>query len=310
VREFRFSTNVRTIASRSTFLERCRRVEEQGYQLLFAADHLGIPAPFSTVVTAAAATERLRVGTLVLNSEFWNPALLAREIATADLLTDGRLEVGLGSGHMKWEFDQAGIAWRPFAERARRLGAMIEELNRHFTTRLDGLPSGASALRPVQRLGFAGSGPPLLIGGTGDRVLELAAAHATTVGVAGMFQRPDEPPGTFRLATATEAEERVRFVRERAGSRAGDLEWQLLVQAVVVTDDREAAARQLLDQFGPSLQMSPDEVLETPFLLIGTAREMADQLRAERDRYGFSVITVHEPDQEVFAPVIERLRSG
>jgi probable F420-dependent oxidoreductase len=310
VREFRFSTNVRAVASRSVFVRRCRRVEEQGYDVLFVPDHLGIPAPFSTVVAAAAATERLRVGTLVLNSEFWNPALLAREIATADLLTDGRLEIGLGSGHMKWEFDQAGITWRSFAERAQRLGTMIEELGRYFTSAFDRLPEGVTPLQPMQRRGFGGSGPPLLVGGTGDRILELAAAHATTVGVAGVRQRPDEPPGTFRLCTAAEADDRMRFVRERAGERSAELEWQLLAQAVVITGDRKAAASKLLDRFGASLEMSLDEVLETPFVLIGTAEEMAEQLRAHRDRYGFSVVTVHEPDQDAFAPVIRHLRSG
>lgn len=107
MREFRFSTNVFGIRSKNEFLATCVRVEQLGYDTIFAADHLGIPAPFPTMVAAADATERLRVGTLVLNAEFWNPALLAREVATVDMLTEGRLELGLGAGHMKWEFDEA-----------------------------------------------------------------------------------------------------------------------------------------------------------------------------------------------------------
>jgi alkanesulfonate monooxygenase SsuD/methylene tetrahydromethanopterin reductase-like flavin-dependent oxidoreductase (luciferase family) len=98
-----------------------------GYDTLFAADHLGSYAPFQMVVAAAQATSRIRLGTLVLNVPFWNPALLAREIATADILTDGRLEVGLGSGHMKWEFDAAGIPWEGFGARAERLEQAIED---------------------------------------------------------------------------------------------------------------------------------------------------------------------------------------
>src|SRR3954454_18774200 len=101
--DFRFSFNILDIGSREEFAETCRRGERYGYDTVFAADHLGTAAPFPTLVAAAAATERMRVGTLVLNAAFWNPALLAREVIGADVLTGGRLELGLGAGHMKWE---------------------------------------------------------------------------------------------------------------------------------------------------------------------------------------------------------------
>jgi len=192
---------------------------------VFAADHLEIPAPFPLLVAAAQATDRMWVGTLVLNAGFWNAALLAREIATTDILTGGRLEVGLGAGHMKWEFDQARIAWQPFAVRAERLGDLICELRQCFTSRLPHLPEAATPPRPVQRHGFGGAGPPLIVGGTGDRILKIAAEHADIVGVAGVYQIPGQPPGTFRLATAEEADERMRFALACAGTRAGRIEW-------------------------------------------------------------------------------------
>ncbi|WP_028932312.1 LLM class F420-dependent oxidoreductase [Pseudonocardia spinosispora] len=306
MREFRFSTNVFGIGSKKEFLQTCRRVEQLGYDTLFAADHLGIPAPFPTLVAAADATERLRVGTLVLNAEFWNPALLAREVATVDLLTEGRLELGLGAGHMKWEFDEAGIEWRPIGTRATRLAELLPELRRHLTADYEQLAGRVTAPRPVQRHGFGGTGPPLIIGGTGDRVLRIAAEHADIIGVAGIYQLPGKPPGTFRIGTASEADERVRFARECAGSRADAVEWHLLVQAVVETDDRETAGRELLERFGATMTL--DELLDTPFVLIGTAEEMASQLRDRRERYGFSYITVHAPYLETFAPVIPLLR--
>lgn len=306
MREFRFSTNVFGIGSRSEFLETCRRVEQLGYDTIFAADHLGIAAPFPTLVAAADATERPRVGTLVLNAEFWNPALLAREVATVDMLTEGRLELGLGAGHMKWEFDEAGIEWRPFGTRAARLAEFVPEVRRHLTAEYEQLAGRVSSPHPVQRHGFGGSGPPLIIGGTGDRVLRIAAEHADIIGVAGVYQLPGKPPGTFRIGTASEADERIRFARECAGSRADDLEWHLLVQAVVDTDDREAAGRELLDRFGNTMAL--DELLDTPFVLVGTVEEMASQLRRGRERYGFSYVTVHAPYLETFAPVIPLLR--
>jgi probable F420-dependent oxidoreductase len=254
---------------------------------------------------AADVTEHLRVGTLVLNAPFWNPALLAREAASLDILSDGRLELGLGAGHMKHEFDTAGIPWEPFGARARRMEEMITELARFFAADLAALPGGQSPV-PVQRTGFDGSGPPLIVGGTGDRVLSVAARHADIIGIAGVYQVPGKPPGTFRLGTAAEADERVRFVRELAGERAADIEWHVLVQMVVPTHDRRAAAEDLVNRFGG--EMTVEEALETPFLLIGTPAQMAEQLRASRERYGFSYVTVHDPHYEAFEPVVELMR--
>ncbi len=305
MRDFRFSFNVFGFESRDALLDRCRLGESAGYDTVFAADHLGAPAPFPLLVAVADAT-RLRVGTLVLNAPFWNAALLAREIATTDVLTDGRLDIGLGAGHMKWEFDAAGIEWKALGGRVEQLSEMVDGLRTFFTADLDELPEGRALPRPLQRRGFGGSGPPLIIGGTGDRVLRVAAAHADIVGVAGALQIPGRPPGTFRLATANETAERIRFVRTHAGARAEDIEWHLLVQMVVETDDRRAAASEIADRLGGT--MSVDDVLGTPFVLVGTVEEMAEQLRRHRERYGFSYITVHEPYLEVFAPVIRQLR--
>lgn len=312
--EFRFSCNVFAIRSASEFDDRCRRVESLGYDVLFTADHLGHPSPFPALVAAAHATERMRVGTLVINVPFWNPALLAREIASTDLLTGGRLEVGLGAGHMKWEFDAAGIEWQPFGTRTDKLRSTIAELTRQFA--LEGFPQqqearaehGLPPLRPVQRAGFDGTGPPLLVGGTGDRVLRIAADTADSIGIAGIRQIPGHPPATFRICTAEETDERVRFARENAGPRADQVEWQVLVQAVVPSEDRRTTAAELLPRFGGT--MTVDELLETPFLLIGTVEQMAEQVRRNRERFGFTHWTVHAPHVEAFAPVLHRLRQA
>jgi probable F420-dependent oxidoreductase len=314
MRDFRFSCNVFAIRSQAEFTGYCTAAEESGYDVVFTTDHLGSPAPFPPLVAAAAATRRLRVGTLVLNVGFWNPHLLAREVATVDLLTGGRLELGLGAGHMKWEYDAAGIAWPPFAERAGHLAATLDELDRLFGS--EGYPDGAPGREffglpvqaPVQRRASGRPGPPIIIGGTGDRILALAARRADTVALAGAVQAPGQPPGTFRMASADEAAERVRFIREQAGERFADLELNVLVQAVVVTDDRRAAAPQLAAERFPGF--TPEQVLDTPFLLIGTIDEIAEQVLERRQRYGFSFLTVHEPFMRAFAPVIGRLRAG
>jgi probable F420-dependent oxidoreductase len=317
MRDFRFSFNIFGITSREAFVAECREAEEYGYDTVFAADHLGIPAPFPLLVAAAEATRRMRVGTLVLNAAFWNAALLAREVATTDILTDGRLELGLGSGHMKWEFDEAGIGWQGPSARAAALERMIGELERFFSTELPKPRPGRPAPQPVQRTGFGGHGPPLLVGGTGDSVLRIAARHAQIVGLAGAYQVRGQPPGTLRLATAAEADERSAFAKGCAGDRVGDIEWHLLVQAVVVTDDRRGAAEELVAEHRrhfealgaeESAVLTAGAALETPFLLIGTEDEIAAQLRRGRERWGYSYITVHEPYMRTFAPVVERLK--
>jgi probable F420-dependent oxidoreductase len=313
MRDFRFSCNVFGVGSRAEFVQYCQDAERFGYSTLFTADHLGSPSPFPPLVLAAQVTERLRVGTMVLNVPFWNAHLLAREVATADVLTDGRFELGLGAGHMKWEFDAAGIAWPPLRERVGVVAATVDELERIFGQ--GGYPerraleaaSGRTPLNPVQRIGFNGTGPPLIIGGTGDRILALAAKRANTVAVGGLIQAPGQPPGTFFLQSAAQTDERVAYIRAQAGDRADELELHALIQMVVVTPDRRAAAEQVLAE--DDLNLTVDEILETPFLLFGTVAEIATQLEERRERFGFSYLTVHAPYMAALAPVIERLRT-
>jgi probable F420-dependent oxidoreductase len=312
MRPFRFSCNVFGLRSRDEFVRYCRDVERFGFHTLFTADHLGSPSPFPPLVLAAEVTERLRVGTMVLNVPFWNASLLAREVATADVLTGGRLELGVGAGHMKWEFDRAGLPWRPLPERVAQVAATLDELERTFGG--DGYPerrqleelTGQSPLKPVQRTGLNGTGPPVIVGGTGDRILALAAERADIVAIGGLMQAPGQPPGTFRMQTAAEADDRVAYVRAKGGKRADDLELHVLVQSVVVTPDRRAVAATMAAE--DDLGLTADEVLETPFLLLGTVPEIAAQLRERRERFGCSYLTVHAPSMTALAPVIEVLR--
>jgi len=214
---------------------------------------------------------------------------------------------------MKWEFDEAGIAWEPHGVRADRLSATIGELSRLFAG--DGYEQqaelrqrlGFPPLLPVQHRGFGGHGPPLLVGGSGDRVLRIAAETADIVGIGGLFQIRGQPPGVFRLCTAAEADDRVRFARDCAGERADKIEWHALTQLVMVTGDRRKAAADLVEQYRGTV--TAEEILETPFLFVGTIEEMADQVIRNRDRYGFTYYTVHEPYLDAFAPVIDRIRA-
>ncbi|WP_372343141.1 LLM class F420-dependent oxidoreductase [Streptomyces sp. KL116D] len=285
-RPFRFGVNLIAPSPGDAWRAKCRRAEELGFDVISVADHLGMPSPFPALVAAAEATTRPRLGTFVLNCAFWNPVLLAREVATAVALTDGRLELGLGTGYVRAEFEQAGVEWGTPGSRVDRLLHTVEELERL-------LPSSGP-----------GSRPPLLIGGNGDRMLRIVAEHADIAAFVGARPAPELPSGLFPLS-AEELDGRVAAYRKFAADRAEPAERNLLVQLVDVTDDPAASARPWLERM-PTL--TEQDVLDSPLVLVGSVEQIARRLIEQRERFGFSYITVLEPHMEVLAPVIEELR--
>ena len=217
-------------ASLDEWRDRVRAVDDQGHDVLLMADHLGMVAPFLPLVAAAAVSPRLRFGVQVLNNEFWNPVLLAREVATADLLTGGRLELGLGAGHAAVEFKAAGIAYEAPGERIARLTAavpVIRTLVAGGTVDVDATYGLDEAM-----LGFAAAQPamPVMIGGNGDRLLRLAAEQADIIGLTGHVRDGSHPhrsqplhlgracrPGRPRPPPRRRPVRRARAVGARAG---------------------------------------------------------------------------------------------
>ncbi|MDI5961855.1 LLM class F420-dependent oxidoreductase [Streptomyces sp. SL13] len=293
VDRFRFGVNFLEAASGGQWADKCRHAEALGYDVLLVPDHLGWPAPFPSLVAAAQATTRPRVGTFVLNVGFWNPVLLARDIATTDLLTGGRLEVGLGTGYVRAEFDDARIPFGTPGGRVDHLEHTVRELDRLLTD-----PSHSP--RPEQR-----PRPQLLLGGNGNRMLRLSARHADIAAFTGAEQAAGAPDGTLRLLDADQLDERVAKHREYTRAQGTDPELNILVQHVLITDDRAAAAP-ALQPYAPHL--SAEQCSRVPTLLCGTVEQIADQLRAHRERYGFSYVTVLEPAMEPMALVIAELR--
>lgn len=294
-RLFRFGVNLLAPASAEEWRAKCRRAEELGYDVILVPDHLGMPAPFPALVAAAEATERPRLGTFTLNTGFWNPALLAREVATTDALTGGRLELGLGAGYVRAEHETAGLPFGSPGERVDHLRRTVEELARL-------LGSDEHQPQAAQRPRV-----PLLIGGNGDRMLRLTAEHADIAAFTGARSVPGSTTGQLAPITAEELDERVARYRELAAGRAEPAELNLLVQQVVVTEDREAAVRPFLELV-PHLTAA--QLLELPIVLVGTVEEITAQVRAQRERYGFTYLTVLEPCMEAFAPVMAALREA
>jgi probable F420-dependent oxidoreductase len=290
-RAFRFGVALRAAASRREWMEKCRKAEDLGYDTIAVIDHLGMPAPFPALMLAAEVTERARLGTYVLNANFYNPTLIAREAATTDLLIDGRLELGLGTGHTKDEFEAAGLAYPTGAARVDHLERMVSELQRHFSE-----PS--TEPQPAKR-------PPLLIGGRGDRVLRLAARHADIIGFSGAASSRHGEGQFPLLGGAAIMEERVDYARAALGDRIGEVELNIVAPAVAVTTERHATLDRL-QHLAPSLSIEDRETV--PGLLVGTAQQIADKIQNNRERYGFSYVTVLEHSLDAMAPIIKLLR--
>jgi probable F420-dependent oxidoreductase len=303
-RPFRFGVQLRGASSVQDWREKCRKVEALGYDTLLVADHFprGLGA-FTALASAAAVTDRIRVGTFVLANDFRHPANLAKEAATLDLLSDGRLELGIGAGWLRSEYEATGIPFDSAAVRIDRLAEALPLVKRLWTEdsvshqgRFYNVTELSIFPRPAQT-----PHPPLLVGGGGRRVLSLAARYADIVALNPRATPEGTPDHTDITAEVTT--QKLTWIREVAGERFPDLELNIVLLRVAPTDDRAATSHNLADE----LNLTPVEVAESPHMLLGTADEMAEMLRRRRSMYGISYISVTEDGLEPFAPVIERL---
>lgn len=290
-RPFRFGVNLLDIGDRAAWREKCRKAECLGYDVILVPDHIGFPAPFPALVAAGEGTTRPRLGTFVLNAGFYNPTLLARDVAATDQLTEGRLELGLGAGYVKAEFDTAGLPFGTGGERLAHLRATVERLRELLED-------------PEHRPAAAQARVPLLLGGNGDRMLRLAARHAEIVGFTGAV---DDGVGNLSLIPPDALAERVAFAREAAGDRADEIEWNVLVQTVELTDDPDAAIARWCEQVP---YLDADQLRALPTALFGSPEQIAAELVAHRERYGFSYVTVLDASMEAFAEVIALVRGS
>jgi probable F420-dependent oxidoreductase len=292
VRPFRFGINMFEIENAKNWQDKSRRAEELGYDVLQLPDHLGRPSPFPALTAAAAATERIRLGTFVLNAAFFNPALLAREVATIEQFSGGRFEFGIGAGYARNEFEDAGLPWTGAAARVDNLVRTVDEVYRRLRD-------------PEHKPVAVRENVPLLLAGNGDRVLRLAAEKADIVGFSGTkpITKVRERGG---MLNAAEFAERAEFVRGAAGDRYAEIELNVLVHIFRLTQDREAAAAAIRTEYG--LNLSVEEILGVPTILIGTPEQIATHLTEQRERLGISYFTVLEAHLEAFGEVIKAVR--
>ncbi len=308
-RRFRFAAQLSKApdSTARSWAEQARKAEDLGYSALLMPDHFGDQlAPVPALAAVAAATTTLRMGALVFCNDYRHPFVLAKEAATLDLLSDGRLELSLGAGWMRSDYDEAGLAYDHPAVRVARFEEAVKVVQGLLRTRGPFSFHGQhyEVLRhtltppPVQQ-----PGPPLIIGGGGRRVLSFAAQHADIVSINVNLREGTGGVETAADATPERTRAKVAWVKEAAGPRFDDLELNSLIGFVMVTDD----ARGLAAQMAPAFGIDAADALHVPLALAGTLDEMTEELEWRRAEYGISYWSIESDAWETLAPVVGKL---
>jgi probable F420-dependent oxidoreductase len=312
VRPFRFLASAGDYPGFAELTATARKAEAIGCSAFVLPDHLiGQYAPIPLLAMVAAATERLRVGTFVLNTGLRHPAVLAQDLATLDALSGGRLEIGLGAGWNKPEHDAIGIPFDPVGVRIERLTETIAVLKgcfadgpfsfsgQHYT-----ITGHDAAPKPAQR-----PHPPIFLGGGGKRLLTLAAREAQIVGLAPRLVQGDKPRVDAWSLTAAATQEKVGWVREAAGDRFADLELNTYPSGgpTLVTANPRAEASRRADRIRAQtgVELTVEEVLDSPHVFIGSVNDLTRKFTDLRERFGISSFLVD--DLDALAPVVQEL---
>jgi probable F420-dependent oxidoreductase len=307
---FRFLADASPIVTGPELAERARRAEGMGYHALVFPDHLVDQfSPTVAMATVAAVTSTLRVAAFVLNNDLRHPAVLAQELASIDVLSAGRLDVAIGAGWNKPEYDAIGVAFDRAPVRQARLSESIKVLKGlfggepfNFTGEHYTITDYAASPVPVQR-----PHPPFFIGGGGRRTMELAAREADIVGLAPRISADGKVDAeSFTLAATRE---KIGWVREAAGSRFDCLEFNIYpsVWPATVTDDLHGETRRVIDELRAraGVELSEEDVLDSPHLFIGSVDRLVEKFLHLREELGITSVMLGEIDE--LAPVLERL---
>lgn len=305
-RRFRFGVQVATATSAQEWSAKVAAIEDNGYGILGVSDHFNPQlAVIPALAAAAALTTNVQVGATVLGNDFRHPAVVAKELATIDLLAGGRSFIGLGAGWLRSDYEETGLTFDSAATRIERLTETIAVLKglfadgpftfqgrHHRVAGLEGTP------KPVQR-----PHPPIFIGGGARKILSLAAREADIVGINIDLRGGGINDFAAGGSSSGPVDEKIGWVREVAGERFDDIELNVCVFTVAVTADRDRHARAVAERIGVDVE----RVLATPNVLIGSIDEIIDTLRQRRDRYGISHILIPYAQLQQFVPVVESL---
>jgi len=305
-RPFRFGVQASTAPSGKAWADLARRTEDLGYAVLTMPDHFTDQlAPVPAMTVAANVTTNLRVCALVFDNDYKHPVVLAKELATMDVLSDGRIDIGIGAGWMRSDYDQAGMQYDTPGVRIDRFieglkvirgcmadGAFSFTGTHYKITEYNGLP------KPLQK-----PCPPVLIGAGGKRMLGIAAREADIVGINPSLTPGFVGPEVIADMSSASVAQKIAVVKEKAGARFDKIELNIRTFLVNVTDDGKGAREKLAKGMGVDAALIHD----SPFALIGPPNELIETLQKRREQFGLSYVIVGGDDVESFAPVVAAL---
>lgn len=306
-RKFRFGIQLSKGTSAQDWAAQARKAEDLGYSVLAMPDHFVNEewAPMVAMQAAADATTTLRVGSLVFDNDYKHPVVLAKEAATLDVLSGGRLEFGLGAGWQRTDYEASGMAYDlpgvridRFEEGLRIIKGLWADgpcsfSGEHYTvTELEGFPKPLQAPRP-----------PIVIGGGGKRVLSIAAQEADIIGLNANLRAGEVSVDAAKTATEDATREKLDWVRAAAGDRYDELEFNVLVFMATITDDRDS----LLEAMAPAFGITPAEAVAVPHVLVGSEAQIIETLEERREKFGISYVTLQGDSLDALAPVVGKL---
>ena len=305
-RLLRFGVEMKEPFAGRTWAESARELEGMGYSTLFVPDHFHSGyGPITAMATALAATTSLCVAPLVMAADFRHPAVLAKEMATLDVMFPGRVEVGVGAGYNPLDYSRSGIRMDPPGRRVSRLVEYVQVLRLLFSGEPMSFDGAEFQLADIAGtpLPATPGGPRILMAGGGPRLLRAAGALADIVGVNPSTAAGRDNPDTFRDALPSSIDAKVALLRDAAGERWPDLELNAWVSVAGITDDAAAA----VDALARFAGVATDDVLGSPIVLVGTADDVADRVRDRRDRWGYSYVCLTQEHAHPFAPVVQAI---
>lgn len=301
---FRFGAKATRAASGAEWRDLAKQAEDLGYASFQIDDHFGNQlAPVPAIMAAAAATERILVGPHVAGIDFRNPVLFAKEAATIDLLSDGRMLLGLGAGWSKDDYAIAGIEQANAATRIERLGEAVRIMRGLWGAEPFSFSGAHYSVAEVNAMPKPISNIPILIGGGGRKLLTLAAQQADIVGINPQIVARSINPRSMATAAADVVDEKIAWVKEAAGDRFGEIELQLQLFKTQVTDDPQPVIEGLAKAFG----LPPEVVATAPFFQVGSVAQIKENLIAMRERWGISYIVCQNDGTQALAPIVADL---
>ncbi len=301
---FRFGAKATRATSGKEWRDLAKQAEDLGYVSFQIDDHFGNQlAPVPAIMAAAAATERILVGPHVAGIDFRNPVLFAKEAATIDLLSDGRMLLGLGAGWSKDDYAIAGIEQANAATRIERLGEAVQIMRGLWSAEPFSFHGAHYSVAEVNAMPKPISNIPILIGGGGRKLLTLAAQQADIVGINPQIVARSINPRSMATAAADVVDEKIAWVKEAAGDRFGEIELQLQLFKTQVTDDPQPVIEALAKAFG----LPPEVVATAPFFQVGSVQQITENLLAMRERWGISYIVCQNDGTQALAPIVAQL---